>query len=73
MTEKQQSTIIGPFSINLRQDGSVEFRTLNQVDSNTLSASQTMELLDFLESYRGKLSHFASQTGEQALGELPDD
>ncbi len=57
-----KSTVIGPFSITLDDNGNVELRTFNRTDRNTLSAQETLGLLQWL---------FEKQDALQALTSAP--
>ena len=62
-----KSTVIGPFSITLDDNGNVELRTSNQTDRNTLSAQEALGLLQWLFEQQDDLQALTSEP-TQKLG-----
>ena len=62
-----KSTVIGPFSITLDDNGNVELRTFNQTDRNTLSAQEALGLLQWLFEQQDELQALISEP-TQKLG-----
>jgi hypothetical protein len=63
-----KSTVIGPLSITLDDNGNVELRTVNQTDRNTLSAQEALGLLQWLFEQQDDLQALTSEP-TQKLGE----
>jgi len=62
-----KSTVIGPLSITLDDNGNVELRTVNQTDRNTLSAQEALGLLQWLFEQQDDLQALTSEP-TQKLG-----
>ena len=67
-----KSTVIGPFSIRLDDNGNVELRTFNQTDRNTLSAQEALGLLQWLFEQQDELQTLTSEP-TQKLGSSEHD
>ena len=67
-----KSTVIGPFSIRLDDNGNVELRTVNQTDRNTLSAQEALSLLQWLFEQQDELQTLTSEP-TQKLGSSEHD
>lgn len=62
-----KSTVIGPLSITLDDSGNVELRIFNQTDTNTLSAQEALDLLQWLFEQQDELQALTSES-TQKLG-----
>jgi len=67
-----KSTVIGPFSITLDDNENVELRTFNRTDRNTLSAQETLGLLQWLFEKQDDLQALTSEP-TQKLGSSEHD
>ena len=67
-----KSTVIGPFSIRLDDNGNVELRTFNQTNRNTLSAQEALGLLQWLFEQQDELQTLTSEP-TQKLGSSEHD
>ena len=67
-----KSTVIGPLSITLDDNGNVELRTFNQTDRNTLSAQEALSLLQWLFEQQDELQTLTSEP-TQKLGSSEHD
>lgn len=55
----ENPTIIGPLSISLQPNGTIELRTFERTDKNTLTAEQAMRLLQWLYEQKDALSQIS--------------
>ena len=67
-----KSTSIGPLSITLDDNGNVELRTFNQTDTNTLSAQEALDLLQWLFEQQDELQALTYEP-TQKLGRSEHD
>ena len=67
-----KSTVIGPLSITLDDNGNVELRTFNRTDRNTLSAQEALGLLQWLFEQQDELQTLTSEP-TQKLGRSEHD
>ena len=67
-----KSTVIGPLSITLDENGNVELRTSNETDRNTLSAQEALDLLQWLFEQQDELQVLTSEP-TQKLGRNEHD
>ena len=67
-----KSTVIGPFSITLDDNGNIELRTFNRTDRNTLSAQEALDLLQWLFEQQDDLQALTSEP-TQKLGSSEHD
>ena len=67
-----KSTVIGPLSITLDDNGNVELRTFNQTNRNTLSAQEALGLLQWLFEQQDELQTLTSEP-TQKLGSSEHD